>query len=235
MQHLFLDNILKARIANGTLTEVGNDDVGECTNMYLAGLFSAFTQPEFGERMLRFVKKTDMEVSELVDTKDMRLNYNVYKTNAEYLLFHFTFGNYKIEKENWHDWTPENKKGLCSSYYSITSGYAEQIAQNPIMSKVFRNISDQIEKYVDLVRKTKEIAEKDAPFLRYGEDGSEERIFDQFLVKYKKFNESPSKETALDVRKCITFLKETGNYDFTKPEKKIDAYIPKIISLEDLM
>jgi hypothetical protein len=77
--------LLYSRMETGLVSN--QDFYDEDVNVYIAHLLDSLIQPENIERARRFLSSYDTEVfRKLANSKDARLKYTIYKTNADFLL-----------------------------------------------------------------------------------------------------------------------------------------------------
>lgn len=77
--------LLYSRMETGLISN--QDFYDEDVNVYIAHLLDSMIQPDNVERARRFLSQYDTEVfRKLADSKDARLKYTIYKTNADFLL-----------------------------------------------------------------------------------------------------------------------------------------------------
>ncbi len=83
--HFMINCLLYSRMETGLVSN--QDFYDEDVNVYIAHLLNSFIDPKYIERAGRYLSKYDTEVfSRLADSKDARLKYTLYKTNADFLL-----------------------------------------------------------------------------------------------------------------------------------------------------
>ena len=77
--------LLYSRMETGLVSN--KDYYDEDVNVYIAHLLNSFIHPEFLERARPFLSRYDTEVfKRLSASRDARLKYTLYKTNADFLL-----------------------------------------------------------------------------------------------------------------------------------------------------
>jgi hypothetical protein len=83
--HFMLKCLLYSRMETGLLSN--QDFYDEDVNVYLAHLLDSMIRPENVENARRYLSQYDTEVfRKLSCSKDARLKYTIYKTNADFLL-----------------------------------------------------------------------------------------------------------------------------------------------------
>jgi hypothetical protein len=83
--HFMMKCLLYSRMETGLLSN--HDFYDEDVNVYLAHLLDSVIRPENVERARRYLSPYDTEVfRRLASSKDARLKYTIYKTNADFLL-----------------------------------------------------------------------------------------------------------------------------------------------------
>ena len=77
--------LLYSRMETGLVSN--KDYYDEDVNVYIAHLLNSFINPGYVERARSFLSKYDTEVfRRLGESRDARLKYTLYKTNADFLL-----------------------------------------------------------------------------------------------------------------------------------------------------
>ena len=83
--YFMINCLLYSRMETGLVSN--QDFYDEDVNVYLAHLLHSFVNPEYVEQSRRFLSKYDTDVfRRLSESTDARLKYQIYKTNADFLL-----------------------------------------------------------------------------------------------------------------------------------------------------
>ena len=83
--HFMINCLLYSRMETGLVSNA--DCYDEDVNVYLAHLLHSFINPEYVEQSRKFLSKYDSDVFRRLSTStDAKLKYQIYKTNADFLL-----------------------------------------------------------------------------------------------------------------------------------------------------
>ena len=83
--YFMINCLLYSRMETGLVSN--QDFYDEDVNVYLAHLLHSFINPDYVEQSRRFLSKYDTDVfRRLSQSTDARLKYQIYKTNADFLL-----------------------------------------------------------------------------------------------------------------------------------------------------
>src|SRR5882672_9260409 len=83
--YFMVNCLLYSRMETGLVSN--QDFYDEDVNVYLAHLLHSFINPDYVEQSRRFLSKYDTDVfRRLSQSTDARLKYQIYKTNADFLL-----------------------------------------------------------------------------------------------------------------------------------------------------
>src|SRR6266513_5292872 len=83
--YFMINCLLYSRMETGLVSN--QDFYDEDVNVYLAHLLHSFINPEYVEQSKKFLSKYDTDVfRRLAASGDARLKYQIYKTNADFLL-----------------------------------------------------------------------------------------------------------------------------------------------------
>jgi hypothetical protein len=155
--------LLYSRMETGLVSN--QDFYDEDVNVYIAHLLNSFIDPKYIERASRYLSKYDTEVfSRLADSKDARLKYTLYKTNADFLLVSLgIFDNPAVidptgrpgaasPERRIYQPTEEAYVGRGKTYYRFAFTYSEQI-HNPhaAITEVLEKLSIGFEKYLRIL------------------------------------------------------------------------------------
>jgi len=153
--------LLYSRMETGLVSN--KDFYDEDVNVYIAHLLNAFTHPEFVERSRPFLSKYDTEVFQrLGDSRDARLKYTLYKTNADFLLISLgIFDNPtalfdppggKGTQAEWMRPSEEAYVGRGRTYYRFAYTYSQRIrGRNTAITDVLEKLSVGFDKYLRIL------------------------------------------------------------------------------------
>ncbi len=217
-------------------SEIFDEDV----NVYIANLLQSFMDPEYVDKSRRFLSKYDTEIfSRLSTSKDARLKYTIYKTNADFLLISIgIFDNPRAgvspSRPGRTDPSEEAYLGRGKTYYKFAYSYSQLLhGKGSAISDVLEKLSEGFDKYVqiltymrgeylDLVRR-----------LTNGEVYHLERIVneekrhqeirgkqDELLDAYSKWMKHPSPEGEEEIKRKVAEVKELDpSFNFPWPPK----------------
>jgi hypothetical protein len=156
--------LLYSRMETGLVSN--KDFYDEDVNVYIAHLLNAMIHPDFIERARPFLSKYDTEVFHRLETsKDARLKYTLYKTNADFLLVSLgIFDNADIhltedtpavvpgpDREALKP-TEEAYVGRGRTYYRFAYSYSQQIHRhNTAITEVLEKLSLGFDKYLRIL------------------------------------------------------------------------------------
>jgi hypothetical protein len=204
------------------------DGFDEDVNVYIANLLESFMDPGYVDKCRRFLSKYDTEIfARLSASKDARLKYTIYKTNADFLLISIgIFDNPRAgvtpSRPAKMDPSEEAYMGRGKTYYQFAYSYSQVLhGKDSAISDVLEKLSTGFDKYIqiltymrgeylDLVRR-----------LSSGEVYHLERIVneekrnyeirqkqDGLLDFYSKWMRNPSVELEAEIRKKVSEIKE---------------------------
>jgi hypothetical protein len=159
--HFMMKCLLYSRMETGLISN--KDYYDEDVNVYVAHLLNSFIDPSYIKRAGKYLSKYDTEVFQrLAESKDSRLKYTIYKTNADFLLVSLgIFGNPNgadPQSRGSGAVTPERRLitpaeeayvGRGKTYYRFAYTYSQQI-HNPhaAITEVLEKLSVGFEKYL---------------------------------------------------------------------------------------
>src|SRR5512140_3007073 len=131
--------LLYSRMETGLVSN--KDFYDEDVNVYIAHLLNSFIRPDYMERARPYLSKYDTEVFQrLSSSRDARLKYTLYKTNADFLLVSLgIFDNPEMNFEHGvpaagttgerHRFAPTEEAyvGKGRTYYRFAYSYSEQL------------------------------------------------------------------------------------------------------------
>ena len=155
--------LLYSRMETGLVSN--KDYYDEDVNVYIAHLLNSFINPEYTRRASKYLSKYDTEVfGRLVDSKDARLKYTLYKTNADFLLVSLgIFDNpVALNSDQPPNLIASEKKilqpaeeayvGRGKTYYRFAYTYSRQIHDpQAAITEVLEKLSTGFEKYIRIL------------------------------------------------------------------------------------
>lgn len=147
--------LLYSRIETGL--ESNAEEYDEDVNVYLAHLLNSFINPRYYRAARWYVSEYDYDVfARLEESRDLRLKYTIYKTNADFLLL--SIGIFNPEEPEMDDPRPQfrhSREGRVSrgkAYYHFAFSYSQRISPfSQSISDVLAKLSRGFEKYVRIL------------------------------------------------------------------------------------
>ena len=152
--YFMINCLLYSRMETGLVSN--QDCYDEDVNVYLAHLLHSFINPEYVEQSKRFLSKYDTDVfRRLSNSTDARLKYQIYKTNADFLLVSIgIFDNPAIAGASRTRMQPSEEAyiGRGKTYYHFAYTYSQQMhRKNAGVSEVLEKLSTGFEKYLRIL------------------------------------------------------------------------------------
>ena len=151
--YFMINCLLYSRMETGLVSN--QDFYDEDVNVYLAHLLHSFVNPEYVEQSRRFLSKYDTDVfRRLSQSTDARLKYQIYKTNADFLLVSIgIFDNPAPGSAARHVQPAEEAYiGRGKTYYHFAYSYSQQMhRRNEGVSEVLEKLSVGFEKYIRIL------------------------------------------------------------------------------------
>jgi hypothetical protein len=156
--------LLYSRMETGLVSN--KDYYDEDVNVYIAHLLNSFIHPDYIERARPYLSKYDTEVfRRLARSRDARLKYTLYKTNADFLLVSLgIFDNPEMTFENGIPGTAvgsdraflrpleEAYVGKGRTYYRFAYSYSQQVhGRNTAIGEVLEKLSSGFDKYLRIL------------------------------------------------------------------------------------
>jgi len=156
--------LLYSRMETGLVSN--KDYYDEDVNVYIAHLLNSFIHPDYLERARPYLSKYDTEVFQrLASSRDARLKYTLYKTNADFLLVSLgIFDNPEMSLEKGFPIhqpseekqilkpTEEAYVGRGRTYYRFAYSYSQQIhGRNTGISEVLEKLSAGFDRYLRIL------------------------------------------------------------------------------------
>ncbi len=152
--YFMINCLLYSRMETGLVSN--QDCYDEDVNVYLAHLLHSFINPEYVEQSKKFLSKYDTDVfRRLASSTDAHLKYQIYKTNADFLLVSIGIfdqpivpGGPRIRVQP----SEEAYIGRGKTYYHFAYTYAQQMhRKNAGVSEVLEKLSTGFEKYLRIL------------------------------------------------------------------------------------
>lgn len=156
--------LLYSRMETGLVSN--QDGYDEDVNVYIAHLLNSFIHPDFIDGARPYLSKYDTEVfHRLSRSKDARLKYMLYKTNADFLLV--SLGIFDNPEGTLADgvpsaaatperlrWKPSEEAcvGRGRTYYRFAYSYSQQLhGRNRAITDVLEKLSQGFDKYLRIL------------------------------------------------------------------------------------
>src|SRR5580765_941085 len=152
--YFMVNCLLYSRMETGLVSN--QDFYDEDVNVYLAHLLHSFINPEYVEQSKKFLSKYDTDVfRRLANSADARLKYQIYKTNADFLLVSIgIFDNPAAPQTTRAKVQPAEEAyiGRGKTYYHFAYSYAQQVhRRNQGVADVLEKLSVGFEKYLRIL------------------------------------------------------------------------------------
>src|SRR5580765_462574 len=152
--YFMINCLLYSRMETGLVSN--QDFYDEDVNVYLAHLLHSFINPEYVEQSKKFLSKYDTDVFRRLSTStDARLKYQIYKTNADFMLVSIgIFDNPTIAGAARSRLQPSEEAyiGRGKTYYHFAYTYSQQVhRKNAGVSDVLEKLSNGFEKYLRIL------------------------------------------------------------------------------------
>ncbi len=152
--YFMINCLLYSRMETGLVSN--QDCYDEDVNVYLAHLLHSFINPEYVDQSRKFLSKYDTDVfRRLSGSTDARLKYQIYKTNADFLLVSIgIFDSPHLAGGTRARVQPSEEAyiGRGKTYYHFAYTYAQQMhRRNAGVSEVLEKLSTGFEKYLRIL------------------------------------------------------------------------------------
>jgi hypothetical protein len=235
--YFFMVNcLLYSRMETGLVSN--QDFYDEDVNVYLAHLLHSFINPEYVEQSRRFLSKYDTDVfRRLAHSSDARLKYQIYKTNADFLLVSIgIFDNPAMAEAHRARVQPSEEAyiGRGKTYYHFAYTYAQQMPRkNAGVAEVLEKLSVGFEKYLrilshmrgeylDLVQR---LSSGEVYHLERSVDEHQQAELlrvkqDELLELYSAWQKAPTRETEESLERVVGEIREINpSFRFELPRK----------------
>jgi hypothetical protein len=164
--HFMMKCLLYSRMETGLVSN--KDYYDEDVNVYIAHLLNGFVNPSYIESARKYVSRYDTEVfRRLACSKDARLKYTLYKTNADFLLVSLGIFDNPTAVDSASDspnpatagsgaklYRPSEEAyiGRGRTYYRFAYTFSQQIhSRNAAITEVLEKLSIGFEKYTRIL------------------------------------------------------------------------------------
>lgn len=216
------------------------DGFDEDVNVYIANLLESFMDPEYVDKCRRFLSKYDTEIfSRLSSSKDARLKYTIYKTNADFLLISIgIFDNPRagVTPSRPSRMAPSEEAylGRGKTYYQFAYSYSQVLhGKDSAISDVLEKLSTGFDKYIQILTYMRGEYLDLVKRLSNGEVYHLERIVneekrhqeirkaqDELLDAYSKWLKNPSPEVEAEIKQKVMEVREIDpSFNFPWPPK----------------
>ena len=151
--YFMINCLLYSRMETGLVSN--QDFYDEDVNVYLAHLLHSFVNPDYVEQSRRFLSKYDTDVfRRLSQSTDARLKYQIYKTNADFLLVSIGIFDNPGSASSARRVQPAEEAyiGRGKTYYHFAYSYSQQMhRKNEGVSEVLEKLSVGFDKYIRIL------------------------------------------------------------------------------------
>jgi len=226
--YFMINCLLYSRMETGLVSN--QDCYDEDVNVYLAHLLHSFINPEYVEQSRRFLSKYDTDVFRRLSTStDARLKYQIYKTNADFLLVSIGIFDNPVIAGSRARLQPSEEAyiGRGKTYYHFAYTYAQQMhRKNAGVSEVLEKLSTGFEKYLRILSHMrgeyldlmKRLSNGEVYHLeRSVDEHSQQELLrvkqDELLELYSAWREAKTPETAEHMERVVSEIRQL-NPDF---------------------
>jgi hypothetical protein len=232
--YFMINCLLYSRMETGLVSN--QDCYDEDVNVYLAHLLHSFINPEYVEQSKRFLSKYDTDVfRRLSNSTDARLKYQIYKTNADFLLVSIgVFDNPAIAGASRTRLQPSEEAyiGRGKTYYHFAYTYSQQMhRKNAGVSEVLEKLSTGFEKYLRILSHMrgeyldlmKRLSNGEVYHLERSIDEHSQRELlrvkqDELLELYSAWRTSKSAETEESLERVVSEIRQLNpSFKFELP------------------
>ncbi len=234
--YFMINCLLYSRMETGLVSN--QDCYDEDVNVYLAHLLHSFINPEYVEQSRRFLSKYDTDVfRRLSSSTDARLKYQIYKTNADFLLVSIgIFDSPQLAGSTRPRVQPSEEAyiGRGKTYYHFAYTYAQQMhRRNAGVSDVLEKLSTGFEKYLRILSHMrgeyldlmKRFSQGEVYHLERSVDehSQRERLRvkqDELLELYSAWKSAPSAQAEEDLERVVGEIRQLNpTFKFELPRR----------------
>ncbi len=234
--YFMINCLLYSRMETGLVSNA--DYYDEDVNVYLAHLLHSFINPEYVEQSRKFLSKYDSDVfRRLQNSSDARLKYQIYKTNADFLLVSIgIFDNPIMASGSRARIQPSEEAyiGRGKTYYHFAYTYSQQMhRKNAGVGDVLEKLSAGFEKYLRILSHMrgeyldlrKRFSSGEVYHLeRTIDQHSQQELLrvkqDELLELYTQWRETPSRETEEHLERVVGEIRQINpEFRFELPRR----------------
>jgi hypothetical protein len=233
--YFMINCLLYSRMETGLVSN--QDFYDEDVNVYLAHLLHSFVNPEYVEQSRRFLSKYDTDVfRRLSQSTDARLKYQIYKTNADFLLVSIGIFDNPAPGSTARSVQPAEEAyiGRGKTYYHFAYSYSQQMhRRNEGVSEVLEKLSVGFEKYIRILSHmrgeyldlVKRLSNGEVYHLeRSVDEHSQQELLkvkqDELLELFTEWKKQPSTETVESLERVVTEIRQINpTFRFELPKR----------------
>jgi len=234
--YFFMINcLLYSRMETGLVSN--QDCYDEDVNVYLAHLLHSFINPEYVEQSRKFLSKYDTDVfRRLSSSTDSRLKYQIYKTNADFLLVSIGIFDNPMMPSGQKKLQPSEETyiGRGKTYYHFAYTYAQQMhRKNAGVSEVLEKLSVGFDKYLRILSHMrgeyldlmKRLSNGEVYHLERSVDEAQRQETlrskqDELLELYSAWKTEPSSETEASLERVVSEIRQINpDFKFQLPKR----------------
>jgi len=220
--YFMVNCLLYSRMETGLVSN--QDFYDEDVNVYLAHLLHSFINPEYVEQSRRFLSKYDTDVfRRLANSTDARLKYQIYKTNADFLLVSIGIFDNPMLPSGQKKLQPSEETyiGRGKTYYHFAYTYAQQMhRKNAGVSEVLEKLSVGFDKYLRILSHMrgeyldlmKRLSQGEVYHLERSVDEAQHQELlrtkqDELLELYSAWKSQPNEENEASLERVVSEIK----------------------------
>ena len=234
--YFMINCLLYSRMETGLVSN--QDCYDEDVNVYLAHLLHAFINPEYVDQSKKFLSKYDADVFRRLSTStDARLKYQIYKTNADFLLVSIGIFDHPIitgASRSRMQPSEEAYIGRGKTYYHFAYTYSQQMhRKNAGVSEVLEKLSNGFEKYLRILSHMrgeyldlmKRFSAGEVYHLeRSIDEHSQQELLkvkqDELLELYTAWQNAPSTDAKKDLERVVSEIRQINpGFQFELPKR----------------
>ena len=234
--YFMINCLLYSRMETGLVSN--QDFYDEDVNVYLAHLLHSFINPEYVEQSRKFLSKYDTDVfRRLAHSGDARLKYQIYKTNADFLLISigiFDNPTAAAVATRRHQPSEEAYIGRGKTYYHFAYSYGQQMhRKNAGVAEVLEKLSVGFEKYIRILSHMRgeyldlmtRLSQGEVYHLeRSVDEASQQEMLrvkqDELLELYTAWKSEPSREAEANLERVVDEIRQLNpEFKFQLPKR----------------
>jgi len=234
--YFMINCLLYSRMETGLVSN--QDFYDEDVNVYLAHLLHSFINPEYVEQSRKFLSKYDTDVfRRLANSGDARLKYQIYKTNADFLLISigiFDNPTAAAVATRRHQPSEEAYIGRGKTYYHFAYSYGQQMhRKNAGVAEVLEKLSVGFEKYIRILSHMRgeyldlmtRLSQGEVYHLeRSMDEHSQQELLrvkqDELLELYTAWKSEPSREAEANLERVVDEIRQLNpEFKFQLPKR----------------